>query len=92
MGVRVVGVDEPGAALAPGVVLYGSPEVWLAQWRMLSAAKAESDLVIDAACAAEYRALTGRRELPPLVHAGARRAWLLRGDAAAARVRLDADR
>ncbi|ALJ21155.1 FtsK/SpoIIIE domain-containing protein [Microbacterium sp. No. 7] len=88
-GVVARRVDAPDADVADGVVLYGSPEEWLGQWRLLSRARAEGDLVVDAACAAEHRAITGSRDLPPLVVAGARRAWLHRtGATRVRRIRL----
>ncbi len=87
-GIAVAAVDEAGAQLRSGSVLWGTPDAWLAQWRLLSAARAEAQLVIDAACAAEYRAVTGARELPPYARARARRAWLYRPDEVAARIVL----
>ena len=67
-----------GAAAAPGSVVWGTPEAWLGQWRLLAAMRAAGDVVIAAECAPEYRSLTGRRELPPYARPGADRAWLLR--------------
>lgn len=86
-GARVVAVED-AATLEPGFVLIGSPEAWLAQWRLLSTARARADLVVDAACAGEYRALTGRRELPPYAQPAAARAWLHHPDGAVRRVIL----
>lgn len=80
-GIRVIAVEEvalaasPEQTLMPGTVVCGSPEAWLASWRLLTWARAAADLVVGADCAAEYRAVTGRRELPPYALAGARRAW-----------------
>ncbi|MCM3695850.1 FtsK/SpoIIIE domain-containing protein [Microbacterium oleivorans] len=68
-----VGTD---AMLTRGGVVIGPPDAWLAQWRLLTAARADADLVIDAACAAEYRALVGSRDLPPFAVSGVGRAWL----------------
>lgn len=98
-GVEVVTVASetsasPGAhARAAGGgprVVVGAPEEWLGQWRMLGAARSRGELVVDAGCAAEYRAVTGRRELPPYVTPGAHRAWALAPDAAPRRVTLPA--
>jgi len=75
-GADVVSVDEPGAQLRRGGVVWGSPESWLGQWRLLSAARTDARLVVDAACGTEYRAITGASELPPYALPGAGRAWL----------------
>lgn len=77
-----------GAAAAPGSVVWGTPEAWLGQWRLLAAMRAACDVVIAAECAPEYRSLTGRRELPPYASPGADRAWLLRPGGDVARVVL----
>jgi len=77
--------------LERGGVVIGPPDAWLAQWRILAAARVDADLVIDAACAAEYRALTGSRELPPFALPGAGRAWLHAPDRPVRRVLLEAE-
>lgn len=89
-GRRVLSVEEAASAdpPAPPAVVVGSPEDWLAQWRLLSDARARAELVVDAAYAAEYRALTGRRDLPPYALPGAGRAWLHAPDGAVRRVTL----
>lgn len=69
--------EVASSALAPGDVIIASAEEWLAQWRLLAHVRAEATLIVDAECAGEYRALTTRRELPPLVETGRARAWLL---------------
>lgn len=84
-GIAARRVSDPGAALTGAVVVYGAPDEWLAQWRLLAQARAEADLVVDATCAAEHRAVTGARELPPFAVSGARRGWLHRPGAARAR-------
>lgn len=87
-GIPTQCVDAPGVAPAPGTLLWGTPEAWLGRWSTLAAIRAEGDLVVDAACAAEYRTVTGRRELPPYAVAGAARAWRLTADGRVTRVRL----
>ncbi|WP_434812425.1 FtsK/SpoIIIE domain-containing protein [Microbacterium sp. bgisy189] len=82
-----VAVDDPAAAEAPAV--WGTPEMWLAQWPLLTRARAEASLIIDTACAGEYRTVTGRRELPPYAMPGAGRAWLAEPDEPARRIRID---
>lgn len=87
-GIPTQRVDAPGAAPEPGTLLWGSPEAWLARWSVLAAIRAEGDLIVDAACTAEYRTLTGRRDLPPYALPGADRAWRVTPDGRVARVRL----
>lgn len=87
-GREVVPVEAPSAAPAPGRVLWGAPETWLGQWRLLARARAEGHLVIDAACASEYRSITGSAELPPFAMPHARRAWLRASDGTVARIVL----
>lgn len=87
-GRRVIAVDDAAVEIEPRDLLIGTPEAWLAQWRLLSAAREGCDLIVDAACAAEFRALTGRRELPPYAAPGLRRAWLIEPGAPARRVML----
>lgn len=81
-------VEDRDAHGAPGVLLWGTPEAWLGRWSTLATLRADGDLVVDAACAAEYRTLTGRRELPPYALPGADRAWLHTPDGDVTRVRL----
>ncbi|WP_157681082.1 FtsK/SpoIIIE domain-containing protein [Microbacterium sp. LKL04] len=88
LGVAVTPVDA-SATLERGGVLVGSPDAWLAQWRLLAAARADADLVIDAACANEYRSLVGSRDLPPFVLPSAGRAWLHAPERAVRRVLLE---
>ena len=73
-------------AAAHATVIWAAPEEWLAQWKMLAAARAEAQLVIDVACAAEFRSLTASRELPPFALPG--RAWLRTPEGAVRRVVL----
>ncbi len=75
-GVEIAQVEDAGVRLHAGGVVWGPPEAWLSQWRLLSEARAAAQVVIDAACAPEYRAITGARELPPYARPHARRAWL----------------
>lgn len=91
IGIRICPVDEPGAAVESGALLWGSPEAWLGRWGALASIRAEGELLIDAACSQEYRTLTARRELPPYALQGADRAWQLTADGRVARVRLSRD-
>lgn len=87
-GLRVRPVEEQDAAAESGVLLWGGPEAWLGRWGVLAALRSDGDLIVDAACAAEYRTLTGRRGLPPYALPGAARAWHVPSDGAVGRVRL----
>jgi S-DNA-T family DNA segregation ATPase FtsK/SpoIIIE len=90
-GRRVVEVTDAGASGTPlgaESIVVGSPEAWIAQWRLLSEARERGTLVVDAACGPEYRTVTGRRDLPPYAAAGTRRAWLIAPGAPAVRVTL----
>lgn len=69
-------------------VRIGTPDAWLAQWRLLAEARERCDLVVDAECAAEYRSLTGRRDLPPFATPGAGRGWLIEPGGAVRRIAL----
>lgn len=93
-GIRVVAVEEVSVAasseqtITPGTMVCGSPEAWLASWRLLMWARAAAELIVGVDCAAEYRAVSGRRDVPPYALAGAGRAWRHAPGAAAERVLL----
>ncbi|WP_336631743.1 MULTISPECIES: FtsK/SpoIIIE domain-containing protein [unclassified Microbacterium] len=86
--IPIAAVADAGSAQAVPRVVLGAPEDWLAQWRLLGTTRSRGELVVDAGCAAEYRAVTGRRELPPYVAPGAGRAWSVRADTPPRRVAL----
>ena len=73
-----------------GIVIIGEPDDWQRQWQLLTTVRGESDLVIDAACGAEFRALAADRVLPPFCVPGRPRAWLCTGGAPPRRVVLPA--
>jgi S-DNA-T family DNA segregation ATPase FtsK/SpoIIIE len=75
---------EPGRSL----VVRAEPEQWQRFWTTLTTLRAQGPLLVDPSCAAEYRILTGRRELPPLCLPGALRGWLLEPGREVSRVRL----
>lgn len=91
-GAAVARVDAPDADWAPGRVLWGSPDVWLAHWRSLNEARSSGLLLIDVACAPQYRSLTSDTALPPYADPHARRAWLRTPRGTVTRVRLPAAR
>lgn len=85
------GIADPrgqASVLAPGRIVWGPPEAWVGRWRALAAGVDDALLVIDAACAADVRLLTGRRDLPPFAAPGRRRAWVFAGDQPPMRVEL----
>ncbi|MDL9980509.1 FtsK/SpoIIIE domain-containing protein [Microbacterium sp. ASV49] len=75
---------------AQRTLIVGDPEAWQRGWRVLEAVRERDELLIDAACAPDFRALTGDRELPPYCAAGTDRAWLLRPGARPVRVDVGA--
>lgn len=91
-GAVVARLDDPDAVWAPGRVLWGPPDAWLAQWRALNEARASGLLLIDVACAPQYRSLTSEVTLPPYADPHAHRAWLRTPHGRVTRVRLPAPR
>lgn len=91
-GAIIVGVEDAAPVLASGerLVAIGEPDEWQRKWPLLTRARVEHDLVIDASCAAEVRLLTGFREPPPFCRTGAPRGWLMRSGADPVRIVLPA--
>lgn len=88
-GCRATSIAETDAAGArAGDVVVGAPDEWLGQWRALGEARARWPVVVDAGCAAEFRAITGIRDLPPFIAPGAGRAWQIAPGGVARRVLL----
>ncbi|GGF02079.1 FtsK/SpoIIIE domain-containing protein [Mycetocola zhadangensis] len=83
LSVADLALDLPGP-----VVLIGDSEDWQAQWALFSALRQSADLVLEGCSVSEYRALTKRRELPPLL-AVPGHAWHLPPGGRPMRVRLD---
>jgi S-DNA-T family DNA segregation ATPase FtsK/SpoIIIE len=88
--VPIISVDEAATrgAPSPRTLVVGTPEEWLAQWKLLGELRMRHEFVVAAECSAEYRALSGRRDLPVYAAARADRAWRLVPDGAAQRVLL----
>lgn len=80
-------VDGPAGA---PVIVVGDGDGWQRQWPLLTRLRDEHELVVDAECPAEFRLLSGRRELPPYATPGAGRAWSVRAAEPAARVVMPA--
>ena len=80
--VAELGLDQPGP-----IVLIGDGDEWQGQWALFAALRQSADLIVDGCTVSEYRSLTKRRELPPLL-ATPGHAWHLSPGGQAARVRL----
>jgi S-DNA-T family DNA segregation ATPase FtsK/SpoIIIE len=70
-GIRV---DE---LTAPRTILVGDPDGWQRHWSLFCRLRAEHDVVVSTACATEFRALAGRRELPPYTVDAPGRCWVV---------------
>lgn len=84
------GLGAPGRAedhAHDDAVVVGDPESWQRHWALWSRRRSGGAVVVSAGCLAEYRALTGLRELPPYAE-GADRAWLVAESGDVSRVRL----
>ena len=92
-GVSVMPLDDAGGVptafdpVRPAVIV-GDPDGWQRHWSGLTRLRGEHDLVVSADCAADFRALTGRRELPPFCVSRPDRAWLVPASGEVRRVRL----
>lgn len=90
-GLEIVERSGSPTGLRPGRVVWGPPEAWVGQWPMpagaavIGAGPQRRQLIVDAACEAELRLITRRRDLPPYAAPGRDRAWLF--DTAVERVR-----
>lgn len=91
-GVRTMPVEEYATAIewdaGRPLVVTGDPEDWQRHWRALTSLRSDHDLVIDAACAAEFRVLSAERGLPPYCEPGRARAWLMSAGGPARRILL----
>ncbi|MBC7591519.1 MAG: hypothetical protein H7226_10820, partial [Salinibacterium sp.] len=79
------GVLEVVDAHAPDVV-GGDPDGWQASWAMLGALRSDALIVFDRCSVAEFRAISGRRTLPPPIRAGADQCWALEPDGSVRRM------
>lgn len=91
-GIRIATLDayaaDPGVSADGPLVLTGEPDEWQRHWRVLAEVRADHDLVVDAACGAELRMLTGSRALAPYCEPGRGRAWLMSAGADPVRIVL----
>jgi len=79
------GVLEVVDAHAPDVVV-GDPDGWQASWALLGALRSRALIVFDRCSVAEFRAISGRRTLPPPIRAGADQCWALEPDGSVRRM------
>jgi S-DNA-T family DNA segregation ATPase FtsK/SpoIIIE len=82
------GVGSDAATGIRPVVVIGDGEQWQRSWQALQAVRVSGDLLVDAACAPDYRMLTGERALAPYCEPGRGRAWLVRAGVPVVRVQL----
>jgi S-DNA-T family DNA segregation ATPase FtsK/SpoIIIE len=93
-GAHVLSLDDLAAGTViderPGVptVVVGDPDGWQRQWTLFSRLRADADIIVGTTCATDFRALTGRRELPPYSRESGERAWLIAPSGPVVRVRL----
>ena len=67
-------------------VIVGDPDGWQANWAALGALRSGALIVFDRCSVAEFRAISGRRTLPPPIRAGADQCWVLEPDGSVRRM------
>ena len=67
-------------------VIVGDPDGWQANWTLLGALRAGALVVIDRCTVGEFRAISGRRILPPPLKIGADQCWALEPDGSVRRM------
>ncbi|QNE46448.1 hypothetical protein F1C58_05675 [Glaciihabitans sp. INWT7] len=68
-------------------ILIADPDSWQGNWALLGAARSQGLVVVDRCSVAEFRAISGRRALPPPIRPGADQCWALRPDGSVRRMR-----
>jgi len=76
--------------LATGVLLVGDPDAWMGRWSLFATLKARHPVVFSGCDAADVRALTRSRTLPPPLAPGSGAGWLVSADGRMRRCTLDA--
>ncbi|HEV7950144.1 MAG TPA: FtsK/SpoIIIE domain-containing protein [Glaciihabitans sp.] len=69
-------------------ILLGDPDSWQSRWGAIAAIRSTATIVFDGCSVAEFRSLTGIRELPPPPEPGQRALWALSPDEEVTRVTL----
>ena len=78
-------LELPGAR-APSVII-GDPDAWQAHWTLLGAVRGSGGLVVVDHCSvAEFRAISGRRTLPPPIRTSVDQCWALETDGSVRRM------
>lgn len=67
-------------------IVAGDPDAWHAQWALLTALRPRALILFDRCTVADFRALSGRRELPPPISRGSDACWALASDGSISRV------
>jgi len=67
-------------------VIVGDPDGWQANWAALGALRSGALIVFDRCSVADFRAISGRRTLPPPIRAGADQCWVLEPDGSVRRM------
>jgi DNA segregation ATPase FtsK/SpoIIIE, S-DNA-T family len=80
--VRMLGdADRAGAGSGTDHdVLLGDPDAWQAEWNLLAVARRELAIAVVGCAAAELRALTRTREIPPPLGSDPDECWLVDAD------------
>jgi len=68
--------------------IVGDAEAWQAHWGAVLSLRATHQVLVDGYAAADYRALTRQRELPPPLNPGSTAFWLLAPDGGVRRARI----
>jgi S-DNA-T family DNA segregation ATPase FtsK/SpoIIIE len=76
--------------LPTGVLVVGDPDAWLGRWTLFAALKARYPVVFSGCDAADVRALTRGRALPPPLAPGSGAGWLVFADGRMRRCLLEA--
>jgi S-DNA-T family DNA segregation ATPase FtsK/SpoIIIE len=71
-----------------GTIFVGDPDSWQAHWPLLTALRSRADLVFDRCSLSEYRLISRRRDLPPVLVPGGSQVWVLRPDGEVTRATL----
>jgi S-DNA-T family DNA segregation ATPase FtsK/SpoIIIE len=76
--------------LPTGVLVVGDPDAWMGRWSLFAALKARHPIVFSGCDAADVRALTRSRALPPPLAPGSGAGWLVASDGTMRRCTLAA--